>query len=402
MTQIDVMQIDGWRIDVAARRAERAGVTKQLSPRAIRLLTVLAEDPGATRSRQDLLDRVWPDVYVSDESLTQVVSELRRTLENRSLIATIARGGYRLTQPLVGGTAPTPRSGGAPLHGLTLDAYTLCIEARACFARSGEGAYRSFVELAAQAVAAAPNFAEARATHALALFKRHVQWSEGEELFEAAMAEAEAALKLDPDNALAHLICCAGFFADKQTDRAARALEAALALAPNDPFIHFNGGVILLSVGNRRTAAALVQKAGQLGPDLFGPDLLLTRILASSDPQRARLCAQRALRKVKDELSIDPHSMRGLYALGPLLAQLGDHRAAQAALDSIAHHDSPVEYFRALGYAQIGDVSSAIERLGFLAMRGWRQGCILEHDHGFRPLFEDRRFRRLHGELMAA
>ena len=93
------LAIDGWRVDPDAREARRGDDVKQLSPRAIRLLQVFSEADGAVLSRADLLDRVWPNVFVSDESLTQVVSEVRRKLGNRELISTVARGGYRLTQP---------------------------------------------------------------------------------------------------------------------------------------------------------------------------------------------------------------------------------------------------------------------------------------------------------------
>lgn len=88
------MTVEGWRIDAAARTADRGDQSTRLLPRAIRFLQVMAEANGAVMTRGDLLDRIWPNVTVTDESLTQVVSELRRKLGNRDLIATVARGGY--------------------------------------------------------------------------------------------------------------------------------------------------------------------------------------------------------------------------------------------------------------------------------------------------------------------
>ncbi|MCR9193419.1 MAG: winged helix-turn-helix domain-containing protein [Hyphomonas sp.] len=396
------MNIDGWRIDAAARTAERDGKMQQLSPRAIRLLTALADADGAMLSRRDLLDRVWPNVLVTDESLTQVVSELRRKLANRDLIATVARSGYRLTVPVASPSERIDIAGSPHDTGLTLDAYTLCIEAKECFARGLEGAHRSFVDLTAQAVAAAPTYAEARALHALALMKRHCQWSEGEDLFEAAMEETAAALALDPHHGLAHLLEAVGFFLDGRAVRAIPALEAALGCAQNDSFIHLNAGLALLSIGNRRGAAALVARAGQLQPNSFGADALLSRIVLRSDPLRSRVAAKRALSMVRQELTVDPYSMRALYALGPLLALVGDRDGARKALENVAHHDSPEEYFRALGFALIGDFSSALERLDFLAMRGWRHVSMLSQDAGFRSMFNDNRFRTLQKELVAA
>ena len=397
-----VLQVDGWIIDTASRTAERQGRTVDLSPRAIRLLTAFAGAGGATLSREDLLRQVWPNVIVSDESLTQVVSEIRRKLANRTLIATIAKSGYRLTAPIVRTTAQEPARSAPENDGFTLDAYTLCIEARECFARGGEGAFRDFVNLSAQAVAAAPSYAEARALHALALYKRHIHWSEGEDLLDAILEHVEVALAMDTNNALTHMLDAAMRFETGQTEGAVKALETALVKAPQDAFIHFNTGVILLSVGRRRAAAALVARAAQIDPERFGAEVLLSRIALRSDPARSRVSAERALAKVKQELAMDPHSMRALYSLGPILAQLGDHSAARAALEGVAHHDTPAEYFRALGFAQIGDVTSALERLDFLGMRGWRHIGMLEQDASFRNLFEDARFKKMYGELRAA
>ena len=43
------------------------------------------------------------------------------------------------------------------------------------------------------------------------------------------------------------------------------------------------------------------------------------------------------------------------------LAILGDHGAARATVEGGTHHDSPLEYYRAVAFPQIGDVSSALE-----------------------------------------
>ena len=394
--------VDGWRIDIAARTAQRGDRTRQLSPRAVRLLQVLAKADGAVVSRGDLLDRVWPNVVVGDESLTQVVAELRRQLGNRDLIATVARGGYRLTSPVQCDQRGQSAAIAAVEPRFSIDAYALCIEARDCFERGGEGSQRAFVDLAAQAAEAAPGFAEGRAVHALALMKRHVFWSEGELLLEKAIEESEAAIRLDPGMAHAHLTDAAIRVSIGLADQGLRSLERALALAPGDAGVHLDGAILLLSLGETRYAAALAMRSAALAPEQFGADLLAARLFQYSDPARGRVFAERALRKARAALVLDPHSLRALYAVGPLLAQLGDHRAARAALEGAAHHDSPLEYYRAIGFAQIGDTSAALERLDFLALRGWRHACILDGDDGFRPIRADQRLQRLKADIIAA
>ncbi|MBW4709030.1 winged helix-turn-helix domain-containing protein [Roseobacter sp. YSTF-M11] len=396
------LSIEGWRIDVAARTAQRGGRTEQLSPRALRLLQVLVKANGAVVPRGRLLDRVWPNVTVGDDSLTQVVSEVRRKLGNRDLIATVARGGYRLTASSLVRTAERELPDIEPGSFFSIDAYTLCIEARDCFQRGGEGSQRAFVDLAAEAAAAAPEFAEARALHSLALLKRHIFWSEGETLLDAALAESEAAIRLDPELAHAHLTEAAIRVSMGAIEPGRRSLERALALGSKDAELHLEAAILLLTMGEQRSAGALAIRAAALAPEDFGADLLAARMYQHSDPVRGHLYAERSLRKVRAKLAIDPHSMRALYALGPLLAQLGDHRGARSALESVAHHDSPLEYYRAMGLCQIGDTTAALERLEFLALRGWRHACILDKDGGFRSLQSDARLKRLQADVLAA
>lgn len=85
----------------------RDGVSLRLEPRLAGLLSVLAQQPGDTISRSDLLALVW-DEEGSDEALTQAVSRLRRGLGDKTLIKTVPRIGYQLTQ--------TPRPIGPEAH----------------------------------------------------------------------------------------------------------------------------------------------------------------------------------------------------------------------------------------------------------------------------------------------
>jgi DNA-binding winged helix-turn-helix (wHTH) protein len=43
---------------------------------------------------------VWPDTFVSEDSLTQSISTLRRALADAEMIATIPRRGYRFIVPV--------------------------------------------------------------------------------------------------------------------------------------------------------------------------------------------------------------------------------------------------------------------------------------------------------------
>ena len=68
-----------------------------LGSRALEILTVLLERPGELVSKQELMARVWPNVFVEPANLTVHMSALRRTLHdgrdgNRFIINVPGRG----------------------------------------------------------------------------------------------------------------------------------------------------------------------------------------------------------------------------------------------------------------------------------------------------------------------
>jgi DNA-binding winged helix-turn-helix (wHTH) protein len=62
-----------------------------LSPKAFELLQVLVENRDRALSKAELLDRIWPDVFVSDMSLARVVTEVRQAVGDRARRAEIVR-----------------------------------------------------------------------------------------------------------------------------------------------------------------------------------------------------------------------------------------------------------------------------------------------------------------------
>lgn len=96
-------QIRDWEVQPQLNRLTNGQQTVQLEPRVMHVLVCLAERQGEVVSRDELLEAVWPDVVVGDESLTGAVSELRRVFgdDARSprYIETIRKVGYRLAAP---------------------------------------------------------------------------------------------------------------------------------------------------------------------------------------------------------------------------------------------------------------------------------------------------------------
>ena len=85
-------------VEVDLAKARRDGQPVALRPKTFALLVHLADRAGSVVSKQELMHAIWPGLVVTDDSLTQAISELRGALGDRSqqLIKTIAKRGYLL------------------------------------------------------------------------------------------------------------------------------------------------------------------------------------------------------------------------------------------------------------------------------------------------------------------
>jgi DNA-binding winged helix-turn-helix (wHTH) protein len=85
-------------LDLEARRLFRDNQEVRLSPKAFEALRVLVENRPRAMSKTELLERVWPDVFVSDASLARVINEIRDALDdtarNGRIVRTVHAFGY--------------------------------------------------------------------------------------------------------------------------------------------------------------------------------------------------------------------------------------------------------------------------------------------------------------------
>ncbi len=108
-----------YTLDPSAYRLTRDREIIQLSPKIIDLLLYLVARQPALVSKDDLFKALWPDVAVTDNALTQAVSELRQALHDDpakpAYIQTVARRGYRFIAPVTGAqTSPATMPALAP------------------------------------------------------------------------------------------------------------------------------------------------------------------------------------------------------------------------------------------------------------------------------------------------
>jgi DNA-binding winged helix-turn-helix (wHTH) protein len=86
-------------VESTAYRLLKNGAVVQVSPKVIDLLLYLVARPSLLVTKEELFTALWPDVAVTDNALTQAVSELRQALgddsSNPRYVQTVARRGYR-------------------------------------------------------------------------------------------------------------------------------------------------------------------------------------------------------------------------------------------------------------------------------------------------------------------
>ncbi len=118
------LQVGAWTVDGDSGLLTRGDTSVRVRPKVMDLLLALAERPGDLWSKAPLIARVWPDVVVSDVSLSVLVVELRKALgddpKSPRFIETIPRRGYRLIAPVSGVEA---MGTGSPSAGAACDYY---------------------------------------------------------------------------------------------------------------------------------------------------------------------------------------------------------------------------------------------------------------------------------------
>ena len=96
-------QFGEFDLDVVRGCLFKAGHEIKLRPKVYEALKYLVEHPGRLIGKKELIEAVWPDTFVTDDSLVQCTVELRRALGDHAqqLLKTVPRRGYLLTSEVV-------------------------------------------------------------------------------------------------------------------------------------------------------------------------------------------------------------------------------------------------------------------------------------------------------------
>ncbi|MEX2167544.1 MAG: winged helix-turn-helix domain-containing protein [Methyloceanibacter sp.] len=119
-------------VDLAADELRNAtGEHVDLRPRSYAVLRLLAENAGQLVSKDAIIAKVWDDVAVTEDSLTQCIADIRKAIgdDDRRTLRTVPRKGYLLV----------PAQGTTELPGRAPDRPSLAVIPFRSLTRSEEG-----------------------------------------------------------------------------------------------------------------------------------------------------------------------------------------------------------------------------------------------------------------------
>ena len=92
-------------LDPLAQTLVRDGRDISLAPKAFAVLLILVRNAGRTVKKDEIIQEVWPDVFVEEQNVSLNIYSLRKAVgddaDNPTYIATVARRGYRFVAPVV-------------------------------------------------------------------------------------------------------------------------------------------------------------------------------------------------------------------------------------------------------------------------------------------------------------
>lgn len=208
-----------------------------LSPRLVEILGYIVARGGEIVTKDELLERFWPDVHVSDNSLTRAIADIRKAIGDEAseprYLQTISRRGYRFVSGATGATGGT----GA------VDPFQEWVKGRLALdsldATKLNEAVRAFERTAAELPRYAPAHAGLANAYLLQYEKTRSALTPDRALLDRAMAAAQQASAIDPAlgeawAVLGYVLCAAG-----RTQEGQAAVRRAAALEPDNWRHHY-------------------------------------------------------------------------------------------------------------------------------------------------------------------
>ncbi|HEY4045804.1 MAG TPA: winged helix-turn-helix domain-containing protein [Acidobacteriaceae bacterium] len=107
-----------FRLDTANQCLWRGQERVPIAPKAFDVLRYLVENPGRLVTQDEVLEKLWPDIYVNPEVFRKYILDIRKILGDRpdkpEFIETVTKRGYRFIAPVIDETAAEPRDWPTP------------------------------------------------------------------------------------------------------------------------------------------------------------------------------------------------------------------------------------------------------------------------------------------------
>jgi DNA-binding winged helix-turn-helix (wHTH) protein len=116
------VRFEAFVFDSETRELLRGNDRVPLSPKAFDLLSILVAARPKALSKSDLLERLWPETFVVEKNLANLVSEIREAIGDDPVkprfIRTVHRFGYAFREPVARGESggSAGRGGGVSFH----------------------------------------------------------------------------------------------------------------------------------------------------------------------------------------------------------------------------------------------------------------------------------------------
>jgi DNA-binding winged helix-turn-helix (wHTH) protein len=389
--------IGDWVFDADTRRICGPGGESRLSPKAAGVFHALLETPGRVWSRDALLERVWPDVIVTEEVLTHAIAELRRALgDDRRApthIETIYKSGYRLLlapEPL---TAASQQIGSA--ESLYIECYSMYLEGAALFDRGHKSNTKAAAAKFRQILDLNPEFAPAYAglAKSLAFLKTYYAPDGGD--LEDALAHARTAQRLDPLLAEGYAVEGLIFAINGKFDLARQRFSRALNLNHDSGETHYLLGRACFAELNMQLAAPVLERSAALSPEDYHALMLAGKarqMLGQDDLARRDFAL--TISRAKPFVDACPDDTRALCADARARFHLGQKALGHDALEKAGLNHEPC-YHLACAFARAGESSAALDLLEEVVDFGWNHSRWLDRDPDFQNFRGNPRFERI-------
>ena len=218
-----------------------------------------------------------------------------------------------------------------------------------------------------------------------------------------ALAASEAALRLNPDLAEAHVAKANVLALLGRVDEADQSFRRATALAPGLRDAWYSYGRFLFSVKRHAEAAQAYEESARRDPnDYDALTLLAMPYQRMGQEEKTRSAWLRAVAAADRVLANSPDDVRALYLSGDVLIRLGERQKGFERLEqaiAVRPQDYAVLYNAACGYANAGNSQRALDLLDRAVDTGRGFRAWLETDPDLDPLRPLSRFQQILARL---